>query len=234
MSGIDLPGKVVETTISGQQVRFFVNDPDDLIQGHHQRGEFYEEEELALIAGHVTPQTRYLDIGANVGNHIVWLMLYAGLQSAVAVEPNPKAIAILETNLRLNGLLEAVDMSCTGFGLADKPGRAILEVPSHNLGGARFDQTTSEGLPVVTGDELLGNRDFDFVKIDVEGMEISCLTGLDQTIRRCRPTMFIEVDNQNTLAFQLWLNKNGYVVAERYKRYTANENFLIVPVNDNA
>ena len=56
-----ISGTVVEADISGQRVRFFVHNQQDWIQRHHFNGEFYETDDLALIAKHVTPDTFYVD-----------------------------------------------------------------------------------------------------------------------------------------------------------------------------
>ena len=69
----------------------------------------------------------------------------------------------------------------------------------------------------------------DFLKIDVEGMEIAVLGGLAETIARCRPVFFIEVDDVNNAAFMAWVAANDYEVAATYRRYKVNENFLLKP-----
>jgi FkbM family methyltransferase len=223
------PGILVEAEISGQTIRFFVNNREDWIQRHHDRGEFYEVTDLNIMAQHMTRDTRYLDVGANVGNHVIWLSKFVGLKNIVVVEPHPKAVALLEMNLRINDLIDKVDLSCTGYGLSDSSGIATVREPENNLGGTRLVRAFGEGLPLRTGDELLGDRDFDFIKIDVESMEIQCLQGLSNTISRCRPTMFIEVDNVNAPAFDAWVADNRYSIVNRHRAYTVNENFLIKP-----
>ena len=74
---------------------------------------------------------------------------------------------------------------------------AILEVPQNNLGGGKFDQSSDEGLPLRTGDDLLADRDIDFIKMDVQGWEMRILEGGAKTITCYRPVMVIElVDEQ--------------------------------------
>lgn len=224
-----IPGTFIEAHIAGQPVRFFVHNPADVIQRHHANGEFYEAEELALIAAHVKPETRYLDVGANVGNHVLYLARYGRLRDITVIEPNGPAMAILRINLALNGLEDRVDTSCLGFGLSDRPGRGDMVAHKDNLGGARFVESPDGPFELRTGDELLGKRTFDFIKIDTEGMELRCLAGLEELIGRCRPTLFVEVDNANAPGFDSWCASHGYVVRERFRRYTANENYLVAP-----
>lgn len=224
-----IPGAFVEALIAGEVLRFFVHNPADIIQRHHAKGEFYEAEELALMFRYMTPQTRYLDIGTNVGNHVIYLARCGGLRDIVVIEPNGPAIAILQINLSLNAIGQFVDTSYLGYGLSDGAYRGNMVAHKDNLGGAHFVDAADGPFQLVTGDALLGDRSFDFIKIDTEGMEIKCLHGLDALIRRCRPTLFVEVDNANVPAFLAWCSSHDYVVAERFRRYTANENYLATP-----
>jgi hypothetical protein len=98
-----------------------------------------------------------------------------------------------------------------------------------NLGQARFVDDPNGPFILKTGDELLGDRDFDFIKIDVEGMEIKCLRGLARLIERCRPILFVEVDDVNAAEFHAWCHAHRYAVREEFRRYTINSNFLAAP-----
>lgn len=224
-----IPGIFVEADIAGQQIRFFVHNPADVIQRHHAKGEFYEPEELALMSAYMQPGTRYLDVGANVGNHVIYLARCAGLRNLVVIEPNGPAQAVLRINLALNGLEDRVDAAFLGYGLSDRPGRAQMYSQQDNLGGAYCVDAPDGPFELRTGDDLLGDRSFDFIKIDTEGMELRCLAGLKGLIGRCRPVLFVEVDNANVAGFRSWCEDKGYVVRKRFRRYLANENYLVTP-----
>ena len=227
-------GMLVESHIFGKDISFFVHQPEDSIQRYHMQGEFYEIEEMNLMSRYLKPTDSYLDIGSNIGNHLLFIGKILGLRNLVAIEPNPLAIAILKTNIRLNQLDDCVDLSCLGFGLSDEPGQAVLEVPRNNLGGATMvslqaDSPEQNPISIRVGDEVFPERHFDFIKMDVEGMELKCLAGLRGLIERCQPIMFIEVDDENAEAFKKWCTDNAYKVEETYRRYPVNENYLIVP-----
>jgi FkbM family methyltransferase len=224
-----IPGTFVEASIAGQCIRFFVHNREDIIQRHHLQGEFYELEELAIMTRYMNAATRYLDIGANVGNHVVYLAKFLGLKDIVVVEPNAPAIALLQLNLLLNGLADRVDLSLLGFGLSDREGRADMIAPRNNLGASRFIENDAGPFEVRTGDGVFGDRDFDFIKIDVEGMEVKCLEGMARLLARCRPVLFVEVDEANVEPFLGWCSVHDYVVRERFRRYTVNENYLVAP-----
>ena len=222
----------IRTTISGKKIRFCVNNRADWIQKHHYEGRFYEIEELEMMSKYFSKRTRYLDVGANVGNHIVYLCTFSRPRETVAIEPNPAAIDLLKLNLKYNKLVDVVNTSYLGQGLSDVESNGVLTVPGDNLGAARFVEIDKEqeGIKITTGDKLFANKDFDFIKIDVEGMEIRVLNGMSALIGRCRPTLFIEVDNENAQTFDEWCAGNNYRITKRFRRYTTNENLLVVPI----
>ena len=225
-------GQVVRSMIHGQPIQFFVANPRDSIQRVHATGQFYETEELDIIRRWCPPGATFCDIGSNVGNHSLYALKFMHAARVILFEPNPDAIAILLTNLGLNGVLDRCDTTKLGYGLSDRnEGGKTIQASARNLGGGRImDADGSEGsITLRRGDDLLADITPDFIKIDVEGMEMSVLSGLSGTVARCRPTFFVEVDNVNRDAFLQWVETNSYAVRARFRRYRANENFLIVP-----
>ena len=123
----------------------------------------------------------------------------------IVIEPNPATFEILKANIALNHLDSRVDASYLGIGLSNTWARAVTITPAGNLGGARLHLSEEQsGLRVVPGDALLFKHRVDFLKIDVEGMEIDVLEGLKRTIAEQRPRIFIEVDNSNVGKFFEW------------------------------
>jgi FkbM family methyltransferase len=226
-----ISGTVWSGNVLGEELQFFVTDPYDVIQSHHARGTFYELEELAIIAEFFPRGGVFVDIGANVGNHILYVCKFLHPTQVVVFEPNPAATPILRINLALNHLERSVDLSHIGVGLSDATARARAHVPPGNLGATRMQISAElDGLPLIRGDDVLVGRPVDFIKIDVEGMEMQALRGLTGTIAKWRPRIFIEIENGNVGAFREWQRSNDYVTERTYRRYEANENYMIVPV----
>jgi FkbM family methyltransferase len=225
-------GHVVMAQIWGQKIFFTVPNPRDSIQKKHFRGSFYELEELEIIRTYLPPDAVYMDIGANVGNHSLFALKFLRAKQSILFEPNPDVVPILLSNMMLNDLIDKCDTSFLGMGLSDKAadGLEMFIGKPTNLGGGRM-VTPAEGgtLKVIRGDDALAGRKVDFIKMDVEGMEMQVLEGLSETIAQYRPTMFIEVDRVNAQAFTDWTERFGYRAKASYKRYRSNENFLIVP-----
>jgi FkbM family methyltransferase len=219
----------VRSTIHGETVFFTVNNPRDTIQRCHVDGTFYEPEELAIIARHFPIGGTFLDIGANVGNHTLYVAKFLRASRIVCFEPNPPAIALLESNVWLNGLARIVDGSYLGIGLSDHAQENVaMRYGRGNLGGGRIVQEVGS-IRLERADFLLAGQRFDFIKIDVEGMELAVLAGMSGLLATHRPRMFIEVDNGNAAGFQTWLEEAGYQVLEEFRRYKVNSNFLVAP-----
>jgi hypothetical protein len=53
-------------------------------------------------------------------------------------------------------------------------------------------------------------RRLDFIKLDIEGMELEALEGASQTIERCRPIMLIEKIKIDATQLRRWLEQRGY------------------------
>jgi FkbM family methyltransferase len=213
-------------------VIFNVDNPKDRIHIRHRKGFFYEEKVLETIAGHFPKGGTFCDIGANVGNHALYMLLLGGAARVIPVEPNPDAIALFCANIMLNRLADRVDFTTLGYGLggANSDDMAI-HAPKGNLGWARL-RHAEQGeatISVRTGDTLLGDTHVDFIKMDVEGMEIGALEGLQATIARDRPVLFVEVDHANSDAFQALMAGYDYGVHTAFDKSGVNQNFLLLP-----
>lgn len=226
-----IDGVICSNEIDGRAVRFFVSNRLDHIQQHHLKGEFYEQKELMLITQHFEQGGVFADIGANVGNHSLYVGLFLAPSAIIPFEPNPAVQPTLKINLLLNRLSHIVEDTHIDVGLSDTSGHAeIIISDTQNLGGAKLQSAEGAGsIQVMQGDLALGDRKVDFIKIDVEGMEMRVLAGLEMTIKRCRPKIFIEIDNSNVAAFTQWVADNEYRVVERFRRYEGNENYLVIP-----
>lgn len=222
-----LRGAVATATVRDKVVRFFITDEYDHIQRHHSLGEFYEQEELDVIGRYFRAGT-FVDIGTNVGNHALYAALFLGADHVLCFEPNPPVADILELNIALNKLDPKVTVHRVG--LSDQPGLATMAVPRGNLGAGKVVKTADDGsIEIVRGDEILAKCSVDFIKLDTEGLEIEVLQGLQETITRCRPVLFVEVDNENEATFLKFFSDLSYRAAEKIRRYPINVNYMMVP-----
>ncbi len=222
-------GCIRDTVINGKQIRFFVANKNDVIQTHHYNAQFYEAEELNIITQFFRPQGAFIDIGANVGNHAIYVSKFLEPRTILVFEPNPVAISILKINLALNNCSN-VDMRFLGVALGAGSIRLRAEEPDqNNLGSVFFVPDDNGSVLCLAGDSVLSREAPSFMKIDIEGMEMEVLTGLVQTVQQWRPNIFIEIQSRNLAEFNGWRNSMRYKIAEQYQRYEGIINFMIIP-----
>lgn len=217
--------------IEGKRVLFSVPQPEDFIQRFHNAGRFYEQDELSNLKDVFPKGGVYVDIGANIGNHALYVATFLAPSRVIPFEPNRPAIKILFENIGLNGLFPVIDTSHLGLGLSDVGGVGYrMETPhAGNLGMTHMVEGGGD-VPLTTGDEALANEArIDLIKIDIEGMEMRALAGLGETIARTRPRILIEVDHCNRTAFDAWLHASNYAIERTFTRMVANQNFLLGP-----
>lgn len=224
-------GTVVRNIIDGQSISFLVINPHDEIMKYHHAGAFYEAEELELIKRHCTGEGVFVDIGANVGNHSVYASRFLRCSRIVPFEPNQAAIAIMRENLQLNRCSN-VDTRFLGIALAGKKGRLRQATPdANNLGHTLYLEDGTGDIQAIDGDALIGDEPIEFIKIDVEGMELEILSGLERTIKRWQPAIFVEVWDDRLASFVDWCERASYQLVERFRRYEVIENYLIKPIS---
>lgn len=215
----------------GESFRFYIDNPNDLIQSRHAKGRLYEAEELEIILRHFPKGGVCYDIGANVGNHAIFLAKVMGCHPVYVFEANPAAARVLKKNIDANGLEYVINTSFLGIGVGlSSPVKLEVHNPqANNLGAARLKGGGQGTIEIKSIDDLNIQEDPNFVKIDVEGMEIDVLNGMRQVIDRSRPFIFAEINNTNVQRFYDWASENNYVILEDYTRYKSSVNFMIGP-----
>lgn len=140
----------------------------------------------------------YMDVGANIGNHL--LPVARLVKKVIAFEPNPLMIRKLEDNLKRNNIDNVL---LSNFGLSNaneelpfysnpvNPGTGSFVAEGNSLNRA----TAANILSVKIGDEVVNKTELsklDFVKIDVEGYEYEVITGLRKTLEFFKPIVMFE------------------------------------------
>lgn len=222
---------VTQARYKDQRITFCTDMKHDPIQRNHRKGRFYEQSDLELLKDVFTPGGTFIDIGANVGNHSLFAAMVLGATRVVPFEPNPKAYRLLVQNVLANRLEDTIDLSRLGVGLSNETsGGFKMQSRERNLGAAKIEKEAGGALQVFVADDLLAEETPEMIKIDVEGMELSVLKGLEATINRTQPTLMVEVDIENEDAFQSWLKDQGYGITSTVQRYKQNRNHIARPM----
>lgn len=220
----------------GESFTFFVENTNDLIQSRHASGKLYEIEELDIIRAYAPANAVFYDIGANVGNHSIFMGKVLKARRIYPFEANARAAAILRRNITANGLEDVIEDQFLGIGVGvDGATLHVFNPQENNLGAARLKKKRVDEDEGYFGQVEIRSIDGlqipdapDFIKIDVEGMEIQVLQGMSKAIGTSRPAIFIEVNNGNIDAFSSWASENSYLIKEEFTRYKSSVNFMAV------
>jgi FkbM family methyltransferase len=148
-----------------------------------------------------------LDIGAHHGFYTLLASKKVGSQGTVlAIEPSPRERKRLEHHLRLNRC-KNVQVECCALGDVDGEAKLHLVLGSQNgcnslRKPAVAEQTFAISVPIKRLDHILHDHELakvDFMKLDVEGGELSVLKGGAGLLSsHTRPVILVEVQDVRT------------------------------------
>lgn len=168
-----------------------------------------------------------LDLGANIGVMTVeFARRMRGWGSVIAVEAQERIFYALAGNLTLHNAFNA---RAIWAAIDETEGEIAIPEPDYCKSGSfgSFElkpglNTEPIGQPIdydnkvskvrtITVDSLALPR-VDLVKIDIEGMEVEGLRGAIETIRRCKPILFIETIKSDGDVIKAFLESLEYKV----------------------
>lgn len=189
----------------------------------------YDCANQTVVSTIVTDGASCFDIGANIGIYSVVMAKLVGPGGQVhSFEPVPHILEKFRMNLRLNALK---NVAVQDFALGEKAGHAqmyqvkegefragtstLVENDSvEAMGRARFNLTEVSVSTLDGYVETRGIRAIDFIKIDVEGFELSVLKGGKASIRSFQPPILMEYDpsrhGKEAEGFRSFFDELGY------------------------
>lgn len=169
---------------------------------------FYEIEILEFLRRNVPVHKVVLDVGANIGNHALYMLEFLTLEKLVCFEPFPPNYALLERNIGARATLEKT-------ALGDSEYTTGMRYVEGNLGSPFLDRGVAGEIPVRTLDSYQF-ADVTLLKIDVEIHFMEVLRGAVDTIRRCRPVLIVEGKYEELFPF---LMQFGYAAVVYWRQY---------------
>ena len=135
---------------------------------------------------YLKPGDWVVDGGCNIGDHTIAYCEAVGLEGKVlAFDPNPEVLACCAINCRA--------ASCFGVALWSDFGMLQFNIVDGNVGSSHVwehGQTKVMACPL----DALKLQRLNLLKLDIEGSEYEALAGAIETIKRCKPIIFIEVN----------------------------------------
>jgi FkbM family methyltransferase len=171
------------------------------------------------------PKATAVDVGANFGCWTLPLSKHA--HRVIAVEPQYNVYKLLCKSVDASAIRNVMPLNIAA---GEHPGFSQIETidlaEGANFGGMQLavSQNTAgkmEDVWVETLDKLLMGEQVSFMKIDVESYEARVIEGAMETIKRCKPLLFVEMDHPGTDRERLkaMIENMGYVCEQNGGNY---------------
>jgi FkbM family methyltransferase len=194
---------------------------------------FYKPDEIANALYLLTLRREFfgegvvaIDCGANIGVHTIeWAKMMQGWGRVIAIEAQERIFYALAGNIALNNCFNATALYAAVGATAGtitvpqpdylKPASfGSLELrpgDSNEFIGQPIDYAPEKGIEIcLLAIDSLGLDRIDFLKIDVEGMELEAIEGARESIKRSRPQIFVETIKTDKDALTTLLDGLGY------------------------
>jgi FkbM family methyltransferase len=134
-----------------------------------------------------------LDIGANIGGHCVQFKHFFPKLKIVAFEPHPDNFALLKQNTDRYS-----DVAALNVGVGSRTSIVSFDNGHESNSGVVRIVPNGENKNIVFAlDDIHLDERVNFIKIDIEGHEVSAFEGMVELIKKDEPLIWLE-DNTDT------------------------------------
>lgn len=188
-----------------------------------------------------------IDCGGNIGSYSIYFSKFINCKKIYSFEPHPEIFDYLKDNIKLNN---CENINIYNFGLSNQNQKInlISHIPG-NKGAFWFwylneshetpsevgykDHENIENSNIIIDSRQLDYFNFEninFIKIDVEGMEIEVLNGAKKLINNYKPLLYIEGSKKTFIDIEKWIMENNYI---RIEKDLFKSHHYLVKYNDN-
>lgn len=154
-----------------------------------------------------------IDIGANIGSHCLQFKYHFPDLSIWAFELHEQNCQILKANVKAYK-----DVHAFNVGIGSRT--SVVSFNDGHIGNSGVVRMDADGMHkniIIALDDLLDcdemNKHISFIKLDVEGHELSALEGMKKTLFKYKPLVWLE-DLTNSFAVNYLMNL-GYTILQK-------------------
>jgi FkbM family methyltransferase len=200
---------IFSATLNGVTVRFCTEDEysKSWFFPRYAGGGIHEKVVTGMLVGELQSARCFADIGAHLGWFTCVAAKHMPLGNVFGFEMDNLSFSLLEQNVATN---DCANVEVYNVAVSDVSGIASYKRYSMHPNAAlrlqantKDEQSGSVSVDSVALDEFFESKGVapDVVKIDVEGAEMNVLMGMRQTLRNCRPVLFLEIHPPNLRYF---------------------------------
>lgn len=194
-------------------------------------GNWNEPETHELIT-HVMDKLKvtFIEVGANIGEILIDIAAHPSCVNAIAFEPNPDAVAVINKNIALNSLANCTVLNKAlahvkttqrmSFG-SHSPTASLLSTESVTGNGVDVEVSTLDSeisATTLTSSNII-------LLIDVEGYELNVIRGGGRLISGTKPLIIFEYHQETKKVFSLISLQHA--LNDAYKIYRVREDAML-------
>ena len=197
--------------------------------GMKNKGEwFYEQPMLDWIKKEYGEGGVYLDVGAWIGTHTLYFSKILKAKKVYSFEPVERHITNFKRNMAFNAVKMPKEVQLYEFGLSDKEEELFYTYDDAQINPCAIHLAKEGAHRCRTKrmDDLILPK-MKIIKVDVENMEKRVLLGGENTIKKYKPHLFLELAKEPYLSdVTKLLDSWGY---ERKERFNATPTYRFIP-----
>ena len=160
------------------------------------------------------PGDVFIDIGSHVGKYSIATAKAIGVSGLViAVEPHPETFKALLKNIELNCLRNLIAFNYAAWNRSSMlkfyVGGTFSEFSAQKSAQGKSIDVQAKRIDELLIDDLR-LKQVDWIKIDAEKAELEVLEGLEETLKKFKPKLFIEVWSKNMESVKTLLKNYDY------------------------
>lgn len=201
-------------------------------------GKWNEPETHKLISQTMDKlKVTFIEVGANIGEILIDIAAHPFCAKAIAFEPNPDAVAVINKNIALNSLANCTVLNMAlghvkiaqrmSFG-SHSPTASLLSTES--IAGIAVDVEVSTLDSEINTPELSESNII--LLIDVEGYELNVISGGRRLISSSKPLIIFEYHQQTKKVFGL--KALQHELGDAYKIYRVRQDAMLDTDVENA
>lgn len=158
----------------------------------------FEPHTVALLDSLCDVDSRIIDVGANIGLTALAMTQTSPEGEIRAVEPVKNTYRHLLANVEMS---QAENVTCFNFAVGRESSRVKMYVDDRNLASAFVtdrDVTDEDAISMHSLDDAfpqMNMHSVDFIKIDVEGLELEVLAGAGRLLAENQPRVLLEMNH---------------------------------------
>jgi len=214
--------KEVEVLFGGFKVLMFIKPDNGGVDNYIYLNSIHEQEILNVIRENVQAGDTVVDVGANIGQHTLFMSKFVGETGSVyAFEPLKSNTDSIQKSLKLNNS-QNVKVETMAVGEKDTEVKMYVPETSNDRSSRELVGIVVENFEKVKMTKLdtyFKDKKIDFIKIDTEGFESEVVSGASKMIAEHQPKILLEyapkfyegrkLDSNDLLRT---LIENGYVL----------------------